>query len=370
VLLPSVTKRGIYMSFTKKYASNSLGVLDYKGTWNAATNTPALISSTGDKGDYYVVSVAGSTNLDGITDWKPGDWVIFSGSGWQKIDNSETSHPELVGLASDDHLQYLNRNGIRPMTGTLDMASNDLSNVKKISLKTNITTPSYTTATSNGVLTLDANSASVHFITETTPTANFTVVLPNATTLALGTNFELYNRTSSSVFIKYADGTSAGILSREAVSSLILQSNTTTNGIWSPFTTEIAQQAAGVISYTLEQTGAFATTSATNVQITNFLLVPQAGQYFINLNMVLTCSGNNATNYVTIYKNGVAELGTERSSLSSGNNTSFTLTTQGVITVNGLDEIRVYVRTLPASGAAPTLTVSNRSIIALRLGAG
>jgi len=322
------------MSFTKKYASNSLGVLDYKGTWNAATNTPALISSTGDKGDYYVVSVAGSTNLDGITDWKPGDWVIFSGSGWQKIDNSETSHPELVGLASDDHLQYLNRNGIRPMTGTLDMASNDLSNVKKISLKTNITTPSYTTATSNGVLTLDANSASVHFITETTPTANFTVVLPNATTLALGTNFELYNRTSS------------------------------------PFTTEIAQQAAGVISYTLEQTGAFATTSATNVQITNFLLVPQAGQYFINLNMVLTCSGNNATNYVTIYKNGVAELGTERSSLSSGNNTSFTLTTQGVITVNGLDEIRVYVRTLPASGAAPTLTVSNRSIIALRLGAG
>ena len=64
------------------------GGLDYQGTWNASTNTPTLASSTGTNGYYYVVSVAGSTNLNGITDWQAGDWLIFNGSVWQKIDQS------------------------------------------------------------------------------------------------------------------------------------------------------------------------------------------------------------------------------------------------------------------------------------------
>ena len=67
-----------------------LGALSYQGTWNASTNTPTLTSSTGTKGYYYVVSVAGSTNLDGITDWLVGDWAVYNGSVWQKVDNTET----------------------------------------------------------------------------------------------------------------------------------------------------------------------------------------------------------------------------------------------------------------------------------------
>lgn len=66
-----------------------VGGVMYQGTWNASTNTPALSSSTGTKGHYYVVSVAGSTNLDGITDWKLGDWAIFNGSTWEKVDNTD-----------------------------------------------------------------------------------------------------------------------------------------------------------------------------------------------------------------------------------------------------------------------------------------
>ena len=67
-----------------------LGALNYQGTWNASTNTPTLTSSTGTKGYYYVVSVAGNTNLDGITDWLVGDWAVFNGTVWQKVDNTET----------------------------------------------------------------------------------------------------------------------------------------------------------------------------------------------------------------------------------------------------------------------------------------
>lgn len=66
-----------------------IGAANYQGTWNASTNTPALVSSTGTKGFYYVVSVAGATNLDGITDWKIGDWAIYNGVAWEKVDNTD-----------------------------------------------------------------------------------------------------------------------------------------------------------------------------------------------------------------------------------------------------------------------------------------
>ena len=66
------------------------GGLTYQGTWNASTNTPTLASSTGTNGYYYIVATAGSTNLNGITDWQIGDWLMFNGSVWQKIDQSNT----------------------------------------------------------------------------------------------------------------------------------------------------------------------------------------------------------------------------------------------------------------------------------------
>ena len=65
------------------------GALSYQGSWNASTNTPTLTSSVGTKGYFYIVSVAGTTNLNGITDWQVGDWAVFNGSIWQKIDNTD-----------------------------------------------------------------------------------------------------------------------------------------------------------------------------------------------------------------------------------------------------------------------------------------
>jgi hypothetical protein len=92
------------------------GGLDYQGTWNATTNTPTLASSVGTNGYYYVVATAGSTNLDGITDWKIGDWLIFNGATWQKIDQSWaiagandniTSMTGITGgISSPDFIQF------------------------------------------------------------------------------------------------------------------------------------------------------------------------------------------------------------------------------------------------------------------------
>ena len=103
--------------------------LTYKGTWNASTNTPTLASGVGDKGDYYVVSVAGSTNLDGITDWQPGDWAIFNGTEWQKIDQSWaiagandniTSMTGITGgISSPDFIQFDTTATVTDATGRL-----------------------------------------------------------------------------------------------------------------------------------------------------------------------------------------------------------------------------------------------------------
>jgi hypothetical protein len=80
--------------------TNALGALNYKGTWNASTNTPTLTSSVGAKGDYYVVSVAGSTNLNGETLWGVGDWAVFNGSVWEKVEGGNTINATTVSAST------------------------------------------------------------------------------------------------------------------------------------------------------------------------------------------------------------------------------------------------------------------------------
>jgi len=81
---------------TTAFVQNVVGTIPaglvFQGTWNASTNSPTLTSGSGTTGHFYIVSVAGSTNLDGITDWQVGDWAVFIEQGasdqWEKIDNS------------------------------------------------------------------------------------------------------------------------------------------------------------------------------------------------------------------------------------------------------------------------------------------
>lgn len=97
------------------------GSLNYQGTWNASTNTPTLASGVGTKGYYYAVSVAGSTNLDGITSWNVGDMAVYSGTAWQKIDNTDAV------------------TSVNGYTGTVVLAVGDISGAANAPTNTNIT---------------------------------------------------------------------------------------------------------------------------------------------------------------------------------------------------------------------------------------
>ena len=93
--------------------ANAIGALNYKGTWDANANSPALTSSAGTKGDYYVVGTAGSTNLNGISNWGIGDWAVFNGSVWQRVEGG-------ANLNGVD----LSVSGISQLTGNATFSNN------------------------------------------------------------------------------------------------------------------------------------------------------------------------------------------------------------------------------------------------------
>lgn len=67
----------------------------YIGTWNAATNTPALADGTGSAGSFYRVTTAGTTDFGhGGIAFSVGDDVQYNGTLWQRL-----PAPTIVGNA-------------------------------------------------------------------------------------------------------------------------------------------------------------------------------------------------------------------------------------------------------------------------------
>jgi hypothetical protein len=83
--------------------TNALGALNYKGTWNASSNTPTLADGTGAKGDYYVTSTAGTQTFGGIQlFFGIGDWIVYNGAVWQRVEGGSDGNFSNVTLTSTD----------------------------------------------------------------------------------------------------------------------------------------------------------------------------------------------------------------------------------------------------------------------------
>ena len=71
---------------SSQLTASVLGAVNYQGVWNATTNSPSIpTASVGNKGFYYKVSVAGTTNINGNAIWNVGDWIISNASSWDRI---------------------------------------------------------------------------------------------------------------------------------------------------------------------------------------------------------------------------------------------------------------------------------------------
>ena len=157
-----------------------IGALSYQGTWNALTNVPTLVSSAGTKGFYYVVATAGTTNLNGISDWQIGDWAVFDGSVWEKIDNTDAV------------------NSVNGYTGTVVLTAADVSAIP------------YTGAT--GAVDLNAktlvNVANLGVNTTTVPTIKFRAVGDNNSGSRIAMRGYSSDANSSSIRVSKFRGTS------------------------------------------------------------------------------------------------------------------------------------------------------------------
>ena len=184
-----------------------VGGLIYQGTWNASTNTPALTSGVGTNGDFYIVSVAGTTNLDGNNNWHVGDWAVFHTPTWEIVDNTDsvTSVNGFIGavvlsttdIAEGTNLYYTDtraRNAISggtgisyaPSTGIITNSAPDqtviLSNGTAISVTGTYpsftianTAPDQTVSLSNGTGISVSGSYPNFTITNTSPSSGGTV---------------------------------------------------------------------------------------------------------------------------------------------------------------------------------------------------
>ena len=143
-----------------KVASGLAGVgsLNYQGIWNASSNVPFLQSGVGTKGYYYLVSVAGTTNLDGITNWQVNDWAVFDGTRWEKVDNNNAVI-SVNGQTGVVNLTAANV-GATPNT-TYVLAGSGLSGGGQLNANVTITNAGVTSFnTRNGAVTLSGSDVS------------------------------------------------------------------------------------------------------------------------------------------------------------------------------------------------------------------
>ena len=185
-----------------------IGALSYQGTWDASTNTPTLTSSVGTKGYYYVVSVAGSTNLNGITDWKIGDWAVYSGTAWQKIDNTD-GVTSVNGYTGAVVLTQTDISGTVPTSRTITAGTGltgggDLSADRTFAIDSTVATLTGTQTLTNKTLTAPKidliNDTNGNEILGLSPTASAVDYLTVKNGIGVGVPLHVY-----------ADGTSANI---------------------------------------------------------------------------------------------------------------------------------------------------------------
>jgi hypothetical protein len=149
-------------------------VFEYKGTWNAATNTPTLANGTGDPGDVYRCTVAGTVNFGaGAISFEIGDLVIYDGTEWQKSDSTDAV------------------TSVNGYTGTVVLTTSDISEGTNLYFTTARARQSLSAGTaisydnSTGVIT---NSAPDQIVAITAGTGtSVTGTYPNFTISATGT---------------------------------------------------------------------------------------------------------------------------------------------------------------------------------------
>jgi hypothetical protein len=211
---------------TVSSVTNAIGALNYKGTWNATTNTPTITSSVGVKGDYYQVSVAGSTTINGISNWGVGDVIAFNGTTWQRIEGGADLNGVNLSVSGTTTLS-----GLTASTALALNAGKDVVSVTNTGTGNNVLAdgPTLTTPTLGA-----ATATSVNKVAITAPATSATLTLANGSTLATsgGNSLTLTTTGTTNVTLPTSGtlATTAGTVASFSAGTTGLTPNTATTG--------------------------------------------------------------------------------------------------------------------------------------------
>lgn len=303
-----------------------VGSVEYKGTWNANTNSPSLTTITPDKGDYYVVNVAGSTSLGGIRGWKVGDWAIYNGTAWEKVDNTDQvssvfGRQGTVTAQSGDYTasQVTNVPAGNIAATTVQAALNELDTEK---------VPTTTTVSAGAGLTGGGDLS-----------ANRTISMPNVGTA--GT---------------YGSATQVPVITTDTKGRVTSVTNTPYN----------------LTTFSNSSTGTKSTTSQT-FQASSTSIVPNvAGNYIIIAHTEISCATSGVSNnaQVALGKNGTILTETAQDVYIAGSGISLAsfgisgnVAMVSLVSANGTtDSFDIFYRRVNGS----SVTIGSRRILAIR----
>jgi len=212
--------------------ANAIGALNYKCTWDANANSPALTSSVGTKGDYYVVGTAGATNLNGISNWGVGDWAVFNGSVWQRVEGGA----DLNGV----NLSVSGTSTLSNLTASTALALDASKNVVSV---TNTGTGNNVLATSPTFVTPILGTPTSGVVTNLTGTASININgTVGATTQTTG-RFTAVGSDAVNSNVSYA-GTFVG---GGATTTLIDMSTILTDAVYAQFALVAVSTGGGIV---------------------------------------------------------------------------------------------------------------------------
>jgi len=219
--------------------------------------------------------------------------------------------------------------------------------------------PEIITTTLNGTKTLTISDTTFHVANGTQ--TGYSYVLPDATTLSGGREYEIYNDSTQAILIKNGAGATLFTLNVEDIARLILSDNTSVAGSW---VQDIKTgTASGITSYSIGSDTLFSTSSATDVLITGMTVTPVSGRYACYYSADIKIVANNSLAQVVFFKAGTMVTSTRRTSQGVGSNFLTSQAMLAEISVNGSETIDVRVNISSSS-----LDINQRRMILIRLG--